>query len=101
MAQVIVRIAAIIRVRSVPNASRTFVNRNSVINADALLNGDGGRVIADDTTGSLRTPAIVVGPTLVTVDFTEISGSRPLVFDGKVNEKFFRYKWHYFGPRQY
>jgi hypothetical protein len=29
----------------VPNASRTFVSRDSVINADALVNGNGGRVV--------------------------------------------------------
>ncbi|HEY9707141.1 MAG TPA: filamentous hemagglutinin N-terminal domain-containing protein, partial [Oculatellaceae cyanobacterium] len=37
---------------TVPNASRTYVSRDSVINADAVLSGDGGRVIvwADNTT---------------------------------------------------
>ena len=36
---------------TVPNASRTFVSSDSVINADALVNGDGGKIIvwADDT----------------------------------------------------
>ncbi|AFZ24155.1 filamentous hemagglutinin family N-terminal domain protein [Cylindrospermum stagnale PCC 7417] len=37
---------------TVPNASRTFVSSDSVINADGLKNGNGGKVIvwADDTT---------------------------------------------------
>jgi filamentous hemagglutinin family protein len=38
---------------TVPNASRTFVSSDSVMNADSLLDGDGGRVIiwANDITG--------------------------------------------------
>ena len=39
----------------VPNASRTFIDRDSVITADALKNGPGGEVIAwaDDVYGVL------------------------------------------------
>jgi len=37
---------------TVPNASRTFVSQDSLINADAIVNGDGGKVIvwSDNTT---------------------------------------------------
>jgi hypothetical protein len=37
---------------TIPNALRTFVSSDSVINADALNNGNGGRVIvwADEAT---------------------------------------------------
>lgn len=36
----------------VPNASRTFVSQDSLLNADAIVNGDGGKVIvwSDNTT---------------------------------------------------
>lgn len=40
---------------TVPNASRTFVSSDSVVSADALLSGDGGKVIAfSDRTASIH-----------------------------------------------
>jgi hypothetical protein len=58
-----------------------------VINADALHNGDGGRVIvwADDTTGFYGNLSNRGGANSGNGGFTEISGKENLVFDGKVN----------------
>lgn len=40
---------------NVPNASRTFVSSDSIVSADALLSGDGGKVIAfSDKTASIH-----------------------------------------------
>jgi hypothetical protein len=71
----------------VPNASRTYVSRDSVINADALKNGNGGRVFvwADQTTGFFGNSSARGGSNAGSGGFIEISGKENLVFDGKVD----------------
>ncbi len=46
----------------VPNADRTYISKDSTINADSLINGNGGRIIvwANQATGFLVTSALVV-----------------------------------------
>jgi hypothetical protein len=55
---------------TVPNASRTYVSPDSVISANSLLNGNGGRVIiwADDVTGFYGNITLVVAQIQVTAD---------------------------------
>ncbi|MEE3719594.1 filamentous hemagglutinin N-terminal domain-containing protein [Tumidithrix elongata RA019] len=80
---------------TVPNAQQTFIDRGVTINADALQNGNGGRVIvwADKLTEfygtvtargvSLSTP---VGNTSVSNGgFVEVSGKENLVYRGIVD----------------
>ena len=69
------------------NASRTFVSSNSVINADALLNGNGGRVIiwADDTAGFYGNISAKGGLNWGNGGFVEVSGKQDLVFLGNVD----------------
>ncbi len=75
----------------VPNASDTFVSRDSIISADALSQGDGGRVIiwADNTTTFLGTIHARAG--LEARDepqnggFVEVSGKKTLIFRGTVD----------------
>ena len=64
---------------NLPNATFTHVDSDSVINANALNSGDGGRVIvwADDTThffGEIDASGVQNG------GFVEISGHKNLVF---------------------
>ncbi len=72
---------------TVPNASRTFVSRDSVINADALKNGDGGRVIvwADEVTGFYGNINASGGLNSGDGGFVEVSGKESLSFDGTVD----------------
>lgn len=72
---------------TVPNASRTFVSRDSVINADALLNGDGGRVIvwANEVTGFYGNISARGGNNRGDGGFVEVSGKQDLIFDGRVD----------------
>jgi filamentous hemagglutinin family protein len=72
---------------TIPNASRTLVNRNSVINADAIQNGNGGRVIvwADGTTGFSGSVSARGGSLFGNGGFVEISGRENLAFTGQVN----------------
>ena len=71
----------------VPNALRTFLNQNSVINADSLLNGDGGRVIiwADEVTGFSGNINARGGSEFGNGGFVEVSGKEHLIFDGIVD----------------
>ncbi|WP_413160311.1 CHAT domain-containing protein [Capilliphycus salinus ALCB114379] len=71
----------------VPNALRTFVNRNTIINADGLLSGDGGRVIvwADEVTGFYGNVNTRGGSELGNGGFVEVSGKESLIFDGIVD----------------
>lgn len=67
----------------VPNAERTYVDRNSTISADALGNGNGGRVIvwADDTAsfwGQINARGGTGG-------FVEVSGKQSLIFRGSAD----------------
>lgn len=72
---------------AVPNASRTFVSRDSVIKADALINGNGGRVIAwaDGTTGFYGNISARGGAESGDGGFVEVSGKENLIFRGDVD----------------
>ena len=92
---------------TIPNARVTFVDRNTNIFADALQQGDGGRVIlwADDTTAFLGNinarGATVSSSNILSEDlpfpnsefrtpnsnggFVEVSGKQNLIFDGMVD----------------
>jgi filamentous hemagglutinin family protein len=72
---------------TVPNASRTFVDSNSAINADALLNDNGGRVIvwADGTTGFDGNISARGGVNFGNGGFAEVSGKQNLIFNGSAD----------------
>ncbi|NES23854.1 MAG: hypothetical protein F6K41_34295, partial [Symploca sp. SIO3E6] len=72
---------------TVPNALRTFVSSDSAINADALLNGDGGRVIAwaNETTGFYGSISARGGLNSGDGGLVEISGKEDLIFQGQVD----------------
>ncbi|MDX2212917.1 MAG: CHAT domain-containing protein [Oculatellaceae cyanobacterium bins.114] len=72
---------------SVFNASRTVVSQDSSIQANALTNGNGGRVIvwADDTTRFVGTISAQGGTLSGNGGFVEVSGAQNLLFDGLVN----------------
>ncbi|MGD2182781.1 filamentous hemagglutinin N-terminal domain-containing protein [Lusitaniella coriacea] len=71
----------------VPNATETFVGKNVIINADALSNGNGGRVIvwADETTQFYGTINARGGLNGGDGGFVEVSGLQSLSFEGDVN----------------
>ena len=71
----------------VPNASRTYVSRDSLIRADALQVGDGGRVIVwgDRTTGFYGGISARGGQNAGNGGFVEVSGKQNLIFDGTAN----------------
>lgn len=71
----------------VPNATRTFVSGNSAINADSLIDGNGGRVVvwADQLTGFHGNISARGGSNSGNGGFVEVSGKKDLIFDGKVN----------------
>jgi len=74
-------------VGNVPNAKRTFISSDSVINANALLNGNGGRVIvwADETNRFYGTIAAQGGSISGNGGFAEVSGKQFLDFAGTAN----------------
>lgn len=69
------------------NASRTVVDANSVITANTLQNGDGGRIIvwADEATAFAGTIAARGGTQSGNGGFVEISGREQLAFHGSVD----------------
>ncbi|MFB2970672.1 beta strand repeat-containing protein, partial [Aerosakkonema sp. BLCC-F183] len=72
---------------AVPNASRTFISNDSTIAADALLNGNGGRVIVwaneiNRTFGNITARGGILSGN---GGFVEISGREFLDFKGNVN----------------
>ncbi|MEM1170192.1 MAG: filamentous hemagglutinin N-terminal domain-containing protein, partial [Cyanobacteria bacterium P01_H01_bin.35] len=71
----------------VPNSQQTFVNNNSFISADAINNGNGGKVIiwSDDTTNFAGNISAKGGEFYGDGGFVEISGKQELIFDGNVN----------------
>lgn len=71
----------------IPNASRTFVSSDSVINADALSNGNGGRVIvwANEATGFSGNMSARGGSQSGNGGFVEISGKENLAFNGNAD----------------
>jgi hypothetical protein len=72
---------------SVPNARTTFIDASTVINVDALQNGDGGRAIvwADDTTRFLGKINARGGSGSGDGGFAEVSGKQNLSFNGTAN----------------
>ncbi|MEG5066327.1 filamentous hemagglutinin N-terminal domain-containing protein, partial [Microcoleus sp. B3-A4] len=72
---------------TVPNASRTFVSSNSTVNADAVSNGNGGRVIvwADETTRFNGNITARGGLFSGNGGFAEVSGKQSLDFQGLVD----------------
>ncbi len=72
---------------TVPNALRTFVSNDSIINADAVINGDGGRVIvwANELTGFAGNISARGGSNSGNGGFVEVSGKENLIFRGAVN----------------
>lgn len=71
----------------VPNASRTYVSPDSVISANSLLNGDGGRVIiwGDEVTGFQGNISARGGANSGDGGFVEVSGKQNLMFRGNGN----------------
>jgi large exoprotein involved in heme utilization and adhesion len=69
------------------NASRTVVSEDSVIRADAVAEGDGGRVIvwAEETTGFYGTIDASGGLDAGDGGFVEVSGKENLIFRGEVD----------------
>ena len=76
---------------TVPNASRTFVDSDSVIQADALEAGDGGQVIiwADEITQFLGEISARGGLETGNGGFVEVSGLQSLDFHGQVDTSAF------------
>ncbi|MEH2280626.1 MAG: CHAT domain-containing protein [Nostoc sp.] len=72
---------------SLPNAEQTYVNSNSVINADSNLNGNGGRVIiwGNDTTQYFGKISAHGGANAGNGGFVEVSGKNFLTFNGLVD----------------
>ncbi|HEY9611269.1 CHAT domain-containing protein [Allocoleopsis sp.] len=72
---------------TVASASRTFVSADSIIQADALLNGNGGRVLvwADQVTGFSGQASARGGIHSGNGGFVEISSKGDLAFQGLVN----------------
>jgi filamentous hemagglutinin family protein len=71
----------------IPNALQTFVDSTSIISADSLLNGNGGRVIvwADKTSQFFGTITARGGTQSGNGGFVEVSGKQSLTFEGNVN----------------
>ena len=71
----------------VPNASQTFVNNNSFISADAITDGNGGRVIvwSDENTDFQGHITAIGGNNTGDGGFVEISGKENLSFNGSVD----------------
>ena len=71
----------------VTNASRTFVSQDSVIRADALTSGNGGRSIvwSDDTTQFLGNISARGGSQSGDGGFVEVSGKQNLQYLGNVD----------------
>ncbi|NEQ72199.1 MAG: CHAT domain-containing protein [Okeania sp. SIO2C9] len=71
----------------VSNSQQTFVNNNSFISADAIINGDGGRVIiwSDGVTNFAGNISAKGGDFSGNGGFVEVSGKQELIFDGNVN----------------
>ena len=72
---------------TIPNASHTYISSDSTINADSLLNGDGGHVIvwADKVTGFYGKIGASGGINQGNGGFVEVSGKENLAFKGEVN----------------
>ncbi|WP_446382275.1 two-partner secretion domain-containing protein [Coleofasciculus chthonoplastes] len=71
----------------VPNALRTFIGSDVIINADTLTTGDGGNVIvwADEVTGFYGTISARGGTESGNGGFVEVSAKEHLIFRGTVD----------------
>ena len=71
----------------VPNAQRTYLDDNFTIKADALANGNGGRVIvwADEVTGFYGNISARGGLESGDGGLVEVSGKKHLIFRGNVD----------------
>jgi filamentous hemagglutinin family protein len=69
---------------TLPAASRTLVDENSTLRADAVDQGDGGQIIvwADDTTAFYGEISARGGDRTGNGGFAEVSGRQSLIFDG-------------------
>jgi filamentous hemagglutinin family protein len=74
---------------TVPNARRTFVGRNATINADAIDNGDGGKVIvwSDENTQFYGNISAHGGANAGNGGFVEVSGRQFLDYQGLVDTR--------------
>ncbi|WP_138498718.1 CHAT domain-containing protein [Nostoc sp. PA-18-2419] len=72
---------------TLPNAEQTYVNSNSVINADSNLHGNGGRAIVwgNDTTQFFGKISARGGANSGNGGFVEVSGKNFLTFNGVVD----------------
>ncbi|MEH2266893.1 MAG: CHAT domain-containing protein [Nostoc sp.] len=72
---------------TLPNADQTYVDSNSVINADSNLNGNGGRVIVwgNSTTQFFGNISARGGANVGNGGFVEVSGKNFLTFNGLVD----------------
>ncbi|MBD2507509.1 CHAT domain-containing protein [Nostoc muscorum FACHB-395] len=72
---------------TLPNADQTYINSNSVINADSNLNGNGGRVIiwGNDTTQYFGKISARGGANSGNGGFVEVSGKNFLTYNGLVD----------------
>ncbi len=72
---------------TVPNAQRTYVGDKVTINVDALINGNGGKVIvwADEVTGFYGSISARGGIESGHGGLVEVSGKEHLIFRGNVN----------------
>ncbi|MEM9009113.1 MAG: filamentous hemagglutinin N-terminal domain-containing protein, partial [Cyanobacteria bacterium P01_F01_bin.86] len=70
----------------IPNADQTHVDSSTTIAADAIVRGEGGRVIvwADDITQFFGTITAQGGSTSGDGGFAEVSGKESLRYDGQV-----------------
>ena len=71
----------------IQNATQTFISAGSSIKADAIEQGDGGKVIvwADNTTWFYGDISTRGGEQLGDGGFVEVSGKETITFDGNVN----------------
>ena len=72
---------------TIPNATRTFVSSDSIINADAINSSNGGRIIAwaDQSNRFLGTITARGGSLSGNGGFAEVSGKENFDFRGNVN----------------
>ena len=72
---------------TIPNAARTFVGKEVIINANALTRGHGGNVIvwADEVTGFYGNISARGGSEAGNGGFVEVSGKEHLIFRGTVD----------------
>ncbi len=72
---------------TIPTANNTFVDKNSSINVDANIDGNGGRAIiwSDEATSFYGNITAQGGKTAGDGGFVEVSGKENLIFKGLVN----------------